>query len=123
VLPIEAVTAVATPAEVEAAQVGTASLRVDERVREYAVRIARATRERGDVAIGAGPRGAIAIIRAARGHALLAGRDFVIPDDIKTVALPALRHRVRLSPEAEIEGLSADEIVQRVLGDVEAPRQ
>jgi MoxR-like ATPase len=122
-LPVDEVNAVAMPADVEAAQLATASLRVDERVREYAVRIARATRERADLSIGAGPRGAIAIIRAARAYALLAGRDFTIPDDVKTVALPALRHRVQLSPEAEIEGQSADAIVTSVLDDVEAPRE
>jgi MoxR-like ATPase len=121
-LPIESVLAVATPADIEAAQAGTARLRVDERVRDYAVRIARATRERSDVAIGAGPRGAIAILRAARAHALLAGRDFVLPDDVKAVSLAALRHRVQLAPEAEIEGQSADDVVSAVLGDVEAPR-
>jgi MoxR-like ATPase len=122
-LPVDEVNAVAMPADVEAAQLAAASLRVDERVREYAVRIARATRERADLSIGAGPRGAIAIIRAARAYALLAGRDFTIPDDVKTVALPALRHRVQLSPEAEIEGQSADAIVTSVLDDVEAPRE
>jgi MoxR-like ATPase len=122
-LSVDEVNAVAMPADVEAAQLAAASLRVDERVREYAVRIARATRERADLSIGAGPRGAIAIIRAARAYALLAGRDFTIPDDVKTVALPALRHRVQLSPEAEIEGQSADAIVTSVLDDVEAPRE
>ena len=121
-LPVDQVRAIATPADVEAAQAATATLRVDERVREYAVRIVRATRERADLAIGAGPRGAIAILRASRAHALLAGRDFVIPGDIKTVALAALRHRVQLSPEAEIEGQNADTILEAVLGEVEAPR-
>jgi MoxR-like ATPase len=61
-------------------------------------------------------------VRAARGHALLAGRDFVTPDDVKAVALPALRHRVTLAPELEIEGQSTDTTLEALLNKVEAPR-
>ena len=122
-LRIDEVRTVASAADIVAAQEGTAAVRVDPRVREYAVRIARATRGRHDVAIGAGPRGAIALVRAARAHALLAGRGFVIPDDLKEMALPALRHRIQLSAEAEIEGQSADSVVAAVLAEVEAPRE
>ncbi len=122
-LPIESVCAVAQPEDVSRLQAAAAEIRVDESVREYAVRITRATRERPDVSIGAGPRGAIATIRAARAVALLAGRDFVLPDDLKSVALPALRHRVLLSPEAELEGRTADMVVTAVLEEVEAPRR
>jgi MoxR-like ATPase len=74
------------------------------------------------VAIGAGPRGAIALIRIARAEALLSGRGYVTPDDIKRVALPALRHRITLAPDMEIEGRQADEVLEAILGDVEAPR-
>jgi MoxR-like ATPase len=122
-LPLENVSAVAQPEDVSRLQAAAANIRVDESVREYAVRITRATRERPDVSIGAGPRGSIATIRAARAVALLAGRDFVLPDDLKSVALPALRHRVLLSPEAELEGRTADGVVTAVLEEVEAPRQ
>jgi MoxR-like ATPase len=101
----------------------TANLRVDPAVLEYAVRVARATRETNGVQQGAGPRGSISLVRAARGAALLAGRDFVVPDDIKRVALPALRHRVVPAPEVEIEGGSSDDIVRGVLQRVPAPRQ
>jgi MoxR-like ATPase len=101
----------------------TANLRVDPAVLEYAVRVARATRETSGVQQGAGPRGSISLIRAARGAALMAGRDFVVPDDIKRVALPALRHRVVPAPEVEIEGGSSDDIVKNVLQRVPAPRQ
>jgi MoxR-like ATPase len=106
-----------------ALQRAVAGLTVDARVAEYAVRIARATRTWPGVAIGAGPRGAIAMIRVARSCALLAGRDFVVPDDVKAMAVPCLRHRVTLTPDLEIEGRTADEVVTAVLDRVEAPRQ
>ncbi|MCK6482487.1 MAG: MoxR family ATPase, partial [Planctomycetes bacterium] len=84
-------------------------LPANEAVTRYAVRLARATRETPSLSLGAGPRGAIALTRAARGFAALEGRDFVVPDDVKRVALPALRHRVQLAPELEIEGRGVDE--------------
>jgi len=99
-----------------------ASLKVEDRVLDYAVRIVRATRTWNGVAAGAGPRGGIALIRAARATALLAGRDFVTPDDVKQVALPALRHRLIPAPELEIEGQSPDQILGALLEKVEAPR-
>jgi MoxR-like ATPase len=99
-----------------------ASIHVDDAVFDYAVRIVRATRNWSGVATGAGPRGGIALVRAARSTALMAGRDFVTPDDIKKVAPPALRHRITLAPELEIEGHATDSVLERILGDVEAPR-
>ncbi len=99
-----------------------AVLRADERVVEYAVRIARRTREWPGVAMGAGPRGGLALIRVARAAALLAGRDFVTPDDVRELATPALRHRILLTPDLEIEGQSADDVIAALLRDVDAPR-
>jgi MoxR-like ATPase len=122
-LPLEQVRAVASPEDVSQVQSAASAIRVDERVREYAVRIVRATRARPDVAVGAGPRGAIALIRAARAAALLAGRHFAIPDDVKALARPALRHRMLLAPETELEGGTQDSVVAAVLGEVEAPRE
>jgi MoxR-like ATPase len=122
-LPVDGVRAVASPADVTGLQTAASRVRVDERVREYALRIARATRERPEVSVGAGPRGAIALIRAARAAALLAGRHFAIPDDVKSVARPALRHRLLLAPETELEGGSQDSVVTAVLDGVEAPRE
>ena len=110
------------PAAVLAMQQITASLAMDDRVLDYAVRIARATRTWTGVSAGAGPRGGIALARAARAAALIAGRDFVTPDDVKRMALPALRHRILPSPEMEIEGHSADSILKALLEKVEAPR-
>ena len=103
-------------------QQACAALHVEERVTAYAVRIVRATRRWSGVAVGAGPRGAIALIRLARGAALLEGRGFVTPDDVKRLAIPALRHRIVVAPELEIEGLRADDVLGSVLEKVEAPR-
>jgi MoxR-like ATPase len=96
--------------------------RVDASVVEYAVRIVRATREWPGLALGAGSRGAIALVRAARVVALLDGRDFVTPDDIKRIALPGLRHRVALAPDALLEGRKPDEVLSAVVESVAAPR-
>ena len=99
-----------------------AAMTVDPRASEYAVRITRATRTWPGIAAGASPRGGISLVRAARAQALINGRDFVTPDDVKAVALPALRHRVTLAPEVEIEGQGADVILGALLQKVEAPR-
>ena len=80
---------------------------------DYIVDLVRATREHASLEVGASPRAATMLAAAARAYAVLQGRDFVIPDDVKTLALPALRHRVVLSPCAEIEGLTADRIIAR----------
>jgi len=121
-LPLEAVQVVATPEDILQLQQIAAQLTVDERVREYAVRVVRATREAAGVAIGAGPRGAIALIRVARANGLLENRSFVVPDDVKSAARAVLRHRILLSPEAELEARTADAVIEGVLEDVPAPR-
>ncbi|SDE85057.1 AAA family ATPase [Phytopseudomonas seleniipraecipitans] len=97
-------------------------LPLDEQVLDYAVRLARATRSWPGLAIGAGPRASIALVRGARARALLRGGDFVLPDDVKGCALAVLRHRVRLSPELDIEGLSIDQVLLQLLDQVPAPR-
>ncbi len=122
-LNVEQVNAIVKPAAISALQTITANVHIDASVMEYAVRIVRATREWSGVQSGAGPRGGIALVRAARAASLMAGRDFVVPEDIKQVALPVLRHRLTPSPEVEIEGHSTDQIVQAVLDRVEAPRK
>jgi len=122
-LNVEAVEEVVSIADVLEMQRVTASLTVSERVTDYAVRIARETRVWRGVLMGTGPRGAIAMVRVARAHALLDGRSFVTPDDVKAVALPALRHRLILAPELELEGLSTDDVLTSILNEIEAPRQ
>jgi MoxR-like ATPase len=121
-LNVSQVATLVKPGAILALQAITGRLAMDERVLDYAVRIARATRSWSGVEAGAGPRGGIALARAARAAALIAGRDFVIPDDVKRMALPALRHRILPSPELEIEGHSSDSILKALLEKVEAPR-
>jgi MoxR-like ATPase len=105
-----------------ALQAAAASVFVDDRVVDYAVRLARATRSWPGVAMGAGPRGGLALVRAARARALLAGRPFVTPDDVKEIGPAALRHRVHLSPEVELEGQKGDALLAAMFAQVEAPR-
>ena len=121
-LNVDAVGTLLKPGSVLALQRYAAGLTVDPRVSDYAVRIARATRAWPGIAAGASPRGGISMVRAARAHALLGGRDFVTPEDVKAVALPALRHRVTPTPEVEIEGQGVDTILDVLLQKVEAPR-
>ena len=110
------------PGEIVALQRGTAATVVDAAVVDYAVRIAAATRRWPGIALGAGPRGSLALVRAARAQAVLAGRDFVTPDDIREIARPALRHRIALAPELQIEGQDADHVLHALLAKVDAPR-
>jgi len=121
-LNVDAVQTLVKPSTVVALQAICASVRLDEQVLDYAVRIARATRTWNGIAAGAGPRGGIAIARSARAAALIAGRDFVTPEDVKRMAMPALRHRITPAPELEIEGHSTDSILKALLEKVEAPR-
>ena len=122
-LDVSQVATIAKPENIISMQRLTARLRVDRQVNDYAVRIVRATRAWTGINVGAGPRGGISLIRAARAAAILAGRDFVSPDDIKAVALPALRHRILLSPELELEGSGPDQVLHALLDKVDAPRQ
>ena len=121
-LNVDPVQTVVKPSTVIALQTLAASVRLDDQVLDYAVRIARATRTWNGVAAGAGPRGGIALARAARAAALIAGRDFATPADVKRMALPVLRHRVTPAPELEIEGHTSDAILKSLLEKVEAPR-
>ena len=110
------------PETIIALQSLVAQISVDEVVANYAVRLVRATRDWPGIAVGAGPRGSIALIRIARANALLRKRDYVTPDDIKQACLPVLRHRIALSPESELDGLSSDNILANLIEQIPAPR-
>jgi MoxR-like ATPase len=99
-----------------------AQIRLSDALVDYVVDLVRATRERPSLLCGASPRSAAMLAAASRAAAALAGRDFVIPDDVKSLALPALRHRVVLAPGAELEGLTAEGVIRQVLTEVAAPR-
>ncbi len=121
-LDVDAVKTVLRPEDIASARELVAATRVDDAVLDYAVRITRETRQASGIRMGAGPRGSISIIRAARAAAVLANRGFVTPDDVKRVAVPALRHRIALAPELEIEAYRPDDILADILQHVEAPR-
>lgn len=110
------------PKDILSLQLITKNISVDQQVIDYAVRLVRATRNHHNLAIGAGPRASIALIQAARAKALLRGGQFVIPDDVKDCLLPTLRHRVRLSAEMEIDGISIDQVIKQIIDQVDAPR-
>ncbi|MCL2049512.1 MAG: MoxR family ATPase [Defluviitaleaceae bacterium] len=95
---------------------------VDEDILNYIVSIIETTRRVGAVQFGASPRGSVALLLASRAFAAIRGRDFVIPDDVHTLALPILRHRIVIKPEAEIEGVTADNVIESILSQVKAPR-
>jgi MoxR-like ATPase len=88
----------------------------------YLVDLIRATRKHESVLVGAGPRATQSLLLAGRAFAAISGRDFVTPDDIKTMATPVLEHRLILRPEFEIEGVSVNEVIQKVLEQVAVPR-
>ncbi len=99
------------------------AIQIDPAIAEYAVAITRATRQWPGINVGAGPRASIALLRIAQASALLEGRDFVIPDDVKRFALACLRHRIMLGAELQMEGQSPDEVLERIIEAQKAPRQ
>lgn len=121
-LDVSQVSLCATAERILQLQQYAAALEVDEKVLQYAINIVRASRKWPGISIGSGPRGGIALIRAARACAVTQGRDFVTPDDIKKITLPAMRHRIILSPEMELEGTHVDRVLANILDKVDAPR-
>jgi MoxR-like ATPase len=109
------------PEEVLKAQAEAARVLVDDRVIGYIAALVRKTRDWPTFSLGASPRAGVAILRAARAAAALEGRDFALPDDVQDVALPALRHRVMLTPEAEVEGRGVDDLLRELIRSVEVP--
>jgi MoxR-like ATPase len=95
---------------------------VEPNLLEYIAKLVVNTRENGFLYLGASPRASIAILNAAKGYAALRGRDFVTPEDIKEAAIPVLQHRVIVTPEREMEGISSKEIIQQIIESIEIPR-
>jgi len=113
---------VAGTAELAAGRAAVRTVQIRPEVIGYVVDLARATRDSPSLQLGVSPRGATALMSAARAWAWLSGRDYVTPDDVKALARPALRHRVELRPEAELEGVTPDAVLDGVLGSVPVPR-
>ena len=98
------------------------SVKVAPEVREYIAAITRATRTETSISLGASPRASVALMRAARAAAVLEGRDYVVPDDVKSRVTSALRHRITLAPELEVEGRTADDVLMTLVSRVPAPQ-
>ncbi|MFC3099087.1 AAA family ATPase [Alteraurantiacibacter palmitatis] len=116
------VTQVADAARIAEAQASLSQVTLAREIVDYTVRLVRATRGHADIASGASPRAAVLLANAARARAALEGRDYVIPDDVKALATATLRHRLLLSPAAEIEGRQIEDLVAALVDETEAPR-
>lgn len=121
-LNVESIEPVLDAGQIQYLQQLTSNVSADQAVIEYCVRLARQTRNWQTFSYGAGPRASIALLRAGRAQALIGHRDYVLPDDIKRVALPVLRHRIRLNAEMELEGVSPDQALENMIAEVDAPR-
>ena len=97
-------------------------VRVDEKIKAYIVRLVEMTRESGWLYLGASPRASLALMKGAKAYAALQGRDFVVPEDIIRLAQPVFRHRIQLSAERELEGISVDQVITQLAAKVEVPR-
>lgn len=117
-----AITPVFDLAMLTAARASIRAVRGEDSVLDYAVDVVRATREHPALQLGASPRALVMLVHAARAHAVISGRDFLIPDDVKRLAPALLRHRIVLAPASEIEGATAESIVAEILEQVAAPR-
>lgn len=116
------VAAVTNAAGIAAASAALGQVTVADEITSYVVRLVRATRDHAELTVGASPRAAVLLAGAARARAALEGRDYVIPDDVKALAVPVLRHRLTLSPAAEIEGRDMEALVAELVEATEAPR-
>jgi len=108
--------------ELEAARQVARNVRCEPRLLRYIASIVDRTRHDGSLMLGASPRASLAILAASRAHAAIEGRDFVVPEDIQATATHVLRHRVQLTPEREMEGLTADQVIGMIVEQIEVPR-
>lgn len=119
--PIETLAPVVEAAAVTALRETISAVHLDPSVRDYAVRLVRATRDHADLALGASPRGTLALVVTAQTLAAIQGRDYVLPDDVKRLAVPALAHRLIVRPESALRGYSASGILSSILQAVDVP--
>jgi len=122
VLASGSVDAVLTPDRMVELRGALQAIDVRAEIRQYVVDLVRHTRQHDAILVGGGPRATQALLLSARGHAAVDGRDFVTPDDVRSMAVPAVAHRLVVRPEYEIEGVSLTEVVERVLREVPVPR-
>jgi MoxR-like ATPase len=119
--PLEDLRTVTTAHELQQLQQAVRGIHVDPQMQRYIVHIVGLTRDHPDVYLGASPRGSLALMRAAQSRAMLAGRDYVMPDDIKVLAAPALAHRLIMSPEARMRNATAPAVIAHILQEVPVP--
>lgn len=121
--PLDTLQPVAHAEEIIAAQHAAAAVHINSELLDYIVRIADASRRQSELALGVSPRGSMALLKAAQAYALVQGRDFVAPDDIKATALAVLPHRILLASTAKLRGQQADEMIRKLLSEVEVPSE
>ena len=113
---------VLTPADLQELHAAVNGITVEDGIVNYITAISNASRRTPDLALGASPRASIAMLLASKAWAAIQGRSYVVPDDVKALVLPIFRHRIILKPEAEIEGLNPDNVMKRILANVDVPR-
>jgi MoxR-like ATPase len=119
---LESISAVLSPEEIAGFRKLAGEVHVEPRLKQYIVSIVAATRNHPFLYLGASPRASLALMNASKALAALRGKDFIVPDDIQELAFPVLRHRIILSPEKEMEGLSNDEVIRQIIRKIEVPR-
>ena len=119
--PIDKLDAVSTPEEVVQLQESVKTVYVDELIKQYIIAISDATRKHEDISLGASPRGSLALFRGAQARALIRGRDYVLPDDIKPLAVPMLSHRIIVSAAARMRGVSGKDAISAIVEQVPVP--
>jgi MoxR-like ATPase len=119
--PLLSLQPVTGPQEIAAMQQARRQVRVEESVRDYIVRIARATRQNAEIQLGASPRATMALYQASQAWAALEGREFVLPDDVKRIAPFVLCHRIMISPQAQLRGRNSQELVMDIVATVPVP--
>ena len=121
-LDLSKVQAILNKEDIKTLRATVSSILVEEHLFKYIAQIVGSTRKNPSLYLGASPRASIAILNAAKACACIRGRDFVSPDDIKHVCAPVLRHRIVLTPEKEMEGISCDTVIQQLVDKIEIPR-
>ncbi|MEX2364386.1 MAG: MoxR family ATPase, partial [Balneolaceae bacterium] len=121
-LDIKMLEQVVSTSEIGAQRKVVSEIHVEPELMQYIAQIIQNTRNSSSVSIGASPRASVFVMRAAQAWAAMHGRDFITPEDVKEIINPVLRHRITLTPEREMEGLSPDQVIQRILEKVEVPR-
>jgi MoxR-like ATPase len=119
--PLEELTAVATPEDIVRLQQNRRNIRVSAPVKGYITDIVRATRDHGAIRFGASPRGSLGLMRAGQAQALLRGREYILPDDIKSLARPVLAHRLILKEEERLRGQDTDQVLEKIIESVPVP--